>query len=171
MSYKLLLQNKMDDIINNLELLYIDNNKNKLSKKQLEVVRVFNPNKKGISKWITKKELSNNNILNWGNNGISRHGVFFNDNRYKWEKFPEKGKIEKIRTKGLSDTYMFKNDRPIRNDIHKYHKNKGCVVCGSTSDLVTDHKNDLYNDSRVLNTKTQTIDDFQCLCNHCNLQK
>ena len=47
----------------------------------------------------------------------------------------------------------------------------GCVVCGSKSDLVTDHKNDLYNDSRVLNETTQTVDDFQCLCNHCNLQK
>ena len=47
----------------------------------------------------------------------------------------------------------------------------GCVVCGSHSDLVTDHKNDLYNDPRVLCAATQTIDDFQCLCNHCNLQK
>jgi hypothetical protein len=47
----------------------------------------------------------------------------------------------------------------------------GCVVCGSRSDLVTDHKNDLYNDLRVLDRKTQTIEDFQCLCNHCNLQK
>jgi len=29
----------------------------------------------------------------------------------------------------------------------------------------------LYNDPRVLNTNTQSIDDFQPLCNHCNLQK
>lgn len=32
-------------------------------------------------------------------------------------------------------------------------------------------KNDLYNDIRVLNTKTQRLDDFQSLCNHCNLEK
>ena len=34
-----------------------------------------------------------------------------------------------------------------------------------------DHKNDLYNDLRVLDKNTQLISDFQCLCNHCNLQK
>jgi hypothetical protein len=45
------------------------------------------------------------------------------------------------------------------------------VSCGSKSNLVCDHKNDLYNDKRVLNTITQTIDDFQSLCNHCNLVK
>ena len=45
------------------------------------------------------------------------------------------------------------------------------MVCGSRSDLVTDHKNDLYNDPRVLCAETQTIEDFQCLCNHCNLRK
>ena len=37
--------------------------------------------------------------------------------------------------------------------------------------IVTDHKNDLYNDARVLESKTQVLDDFQPLCNHCNLQK
>ena len=45
-----------------------------------------------------------------------------------------------------------------------------CVVCG-TQETVCDHKNDFYNDDRVLNTKTQLITDFQPLCNHCNLQK
>lgn len=161
----------MEDIITSLEVLSIDNSKNKLSKKQIEVDKLFNPNEEGISEWITREELNSNNILDWGNNGISRHGVFFYDNRYIWEKFPDKGKIEKIRTNGLSETNLLKNNRPIRNEIHKYHKDKGCVVCGSKSDLVTDHKNDLYNDPRVLNIKTQTIHDFQCLCNHCNLQK
>ena len=45
-----------------------------------------------------------------------------------------------------------------------------CVVCG-TRKTICDHKNDLYNDERVLQIKTQTIDEFQSLCNHCNLQK
>jgi hypothetical protein len=36
---------------------------------------------------------------------------------------------------------------------------------------VCDHKNDLYNDARVLDVETQRLDDFQPLCNHCNLQK
>jgi hypothetical protein len=43
--------------------------------------------------------------------------------------------------------------------------------CGKSNDTVVDHKNDLYNDPRVLDMKTQTIDDFQPLCNGCNLIK
>jgi hypothetical protein len=62
-------------------------------------------------------------------------------------------------------------NRPIRKDIRDSFKNCGCVVCGNKSNTICDHKNDLYNDPRVLNTTTQTADDFQCLCNSCNLQK
>lgn len=60
--------------------------------------------------------------------------------------------------------------RPIGKQIHKEITSMSCVVCG-TNDTICDHKNDLYNDERVLNSKTQLIDDFQPLCNHCNLQK
>ena len=62
-----------------------------------------------------------------------------------------------------------KRGRPIRDDIRKALKDQPCVVCGSRSSIVLDHKNDLYNDPRVLDTATQTIDDFQPLCNR-NLQ-
>jgi len=60
--------------------------------------------------------------------------------------------------------------RPINKNIHKIITNLSCVICG-TKNTVCDHKNDLYNDSRVLDVKTQLISDFQPLCNHCNLQK
>ena len=52
----------------------------------------------------------------------------------------------------------------------KIRKQK-CEYCDSKSDIVCDHRNDLYNDSRVLNNKTQELDDFQPLCNSCNLRK
>lgn len=142
----------------------------KLSKKQMEVERVFNPDIEGKSKWVSRKEISENAILDWGKNGAARHGVYFGDKRYIWEK-EGKGMIKALRTTGFSDNELYGASRPIRPDIDKYHKSMGCVVCGSHSDLVTDHKNDLYNDLRVLDRKTQTIEDFQCLCNHCNLQK
>ena len=142
-----------------------------LNKKQQQVDLLFKPNEEGISDWITKEDISENHILNWGNNGVARHGVYFNDNRYIWEKYPLSGKIEKLRTNGLNEKEINNHIRPIRKDIDKYYKQLSCVVCGSKSDLVTDHKNDLYNDLRVLNTSTQVFDDFQCLCNHCNLQK
>lgn len=60
--------------------------------------------------------------------------------------------------------------RPIRKSIHKEITSLSCVVCG-TQNTICDHKNDLYNDVRVLNLETQLISDFQPLCNHCNLQK
>jgi 5-methylcytosine-specific restriction endonuclease McrA len=60
--------------------------------------------------------------------------------------------------------------RPIRHDIKRHYKRLPCVKCG-TRNTVCDHKNDLYNDPRVLNTTTQTLDDFQPLCNNCNLRK
>jgi len=109
--------------------------------------------------------------LAWGKNGLGRHGIYFSDKRYIWEKHPERGAIQKIRTIGWSEGHLYGASRPIRPDIRAFHRLQACVVCGSRSDLVCDHKNDLYNDPRVLQEETQTVDDFQCLCNHCNLQK
>jgi len=60
--------------------------------------------------------------------------------------------------------------RPISKNIHKEITALSCVVCG-THNTTCDHKNDLYNDMRVLSLDTQLISDFQPLCNHCNLQK
>lgn len=153
----------------------IENLSKSLRRKQKIIDEVFKPNKEGKSVWIIKEEIEKNNELKWGNNGVTRQGLFHKDDRYVWE-FKRKndkpsGKIEAIRTNGINKEKILGKFRPIRDDIHKYHKSIGCVVCGSSSDLVTDHKNDLYNDSRVLDVKTQNISDFQCLCNHCNLQK
>lgn len=71
---------------------------------------------------------------------------------------------------GVSDDKK-KGTRNIHNKIKTYFKNKSCCVCGSNSNLEIDHKNDLYNDPRVLNIKTQEQNDFQSLCKHCNDQK
>ncbi len=146
------------------------NNDNKKTKKQIQIDLVFKP-KDGVSEWVSRDTICANKILNWGANGLSRHNIYFNDKRYIWEKFPVSGKIEKLRLNGFSEEYLKNLPRPIRKDIDKFYKKSKCVVCGSKSSLVTDHKNDLYNDIRVLNSKTQVLDDFQCLCTHCNLQK
>ena len=140
-----------------------------LTKKQVLVDTIFQPNLEGVSEWVSRETISGT-PLDWGKNGAARHGIYFADSRYIWEK-QGKSKITALRTNGFSDDFLYGASRPIRKDIHDYHKSRACVVCGSKSDLVTDHKNDLYNDPRVLDKDTQTIDDFQCLCNHCNLQK
>lgn len=140
-----------------------------ITKKQKLVDEIFSPNEKGVSEWVSRERLMQS-PLDWGKNGAARHGIYFADNRFIWEK-QGKQKITALRTNGFSNDTLYGALRPIRKDIHDFHKSQSCVVCGSKSDLVTDHKNDLYNDPRVLNKDTQTVDDFQCLCNHCNLQK
>jgi len=143
----------------------------KLTKKQKIVNKIFKPNKYGISVWKTRNELSNTE-LKLSRNGNCRHGKYFNDCRFIWEKKNEKRTAVALRTIGF-DIYNNQHiiKRSIRKDIKNYHYKTGCVCCGSKSDLVIDHKNDLYNDPKVLNVLTQTVSDFQCLCNHCNLQK
>tara|TARA_B110000285_G_C15075704_1_gene590597 strand:- start:373 stop:1131 length:759 start_codon:yes stop_codon:yes gene_type:complete len=158
------------NIIDNVNIAYNTLPKAKLTRKQLAVDELFKPDLSGNSIWVSKDEISQVKCLNWGNNGAARHGIYFSDNRYIWEKEGKRA-IQALRTVGFSDSVLYGASRPIRSDIHAFHKATGCVVCGSKSDLVTDHKNDLYNDPRVLNANTQTFDDFQCLCNHCNLTK
>ena len=58
-----------------------------------------------------------------------------------------------------------------RNDIKSVICKRKCANCGTTTDIQCDHKNDLKNDPRVLNRETQTLDDFQALCRHCNCVK
>jgi len=77
---------------------------------------------------------------------------------------------------GITGIYVYSKrtnveTRGIREDIKQTYRNARCVICGTNTDIVCDHKNDLYNDARVLSLETQTLDDFQALCNHCNLQK
>ena len=166
-------------ISNNMKKLteekVFDNKVPKLTKKQIAIDKLFKPNKDGVSDWISREKIDENNELKWGNNGVMRHNLFHNDNRYIWDikkkNDNQSGRIIAIRTIGINEETLARVYRPIRANIEKYHKSQCCVVCGSHSSLITDHKNDLYNDPRVLNTKTQIIEDFQCLCNHCNLQK
>ena len=62
-------------------------------------------------------------------------------------------------------------DQGIRDDIRKHICSQPCCVCFRTDSIECDHKNDLKNDPRVLAKSTQTLDDFQPLCKHCNMLK
>lgn len=57
--------------------------------------------------------------------------------------------IKYIKFCGLTTKYL---NRTIRTDIKEYYKQQPCCACGRTTNLICDHKNDLYNDNRVLNT-------------------
>ncbi len=139
------------------------------------VNQLFKPNELGISQFIKREEIIKTELgKNWGN-GVFRYGVAFNVPHYLWEaqrlNDNPRGKIMALRTIGFSENKN--NSRPISNEIRKelLKDNACCVACGNRSHLIIDHKNHLYNDLRVLKKETQTIDDFQVLCNKCNLQK
>ena len=70
-------------------------------------IEIFEPDKKGFSRWVTKEELDKENF-SWGNNGVFRHGVYRGVKQFKWEKFPPQGSIEKIRMVGFNkeDVWM-----------------------------------------------------------------
>jgi len=120
---------------------------------------------------------ANGSIKVYSENSEDTEEKYIKDDNVK--KFFEENKINKNNKNGktiIGIKIIRKRDkkklnRPIRRDILKKIREQPCVVCGSNSNIVCDHKNDLYNDPRVLNTKTQTIEDFQSLCNSCNLRK
>lgn len=142
------------------------------TKKQIAVDSVFSPNN-GVSEWIARSVWEQNSNLNWGRNGNCRHGTYFNDKRYKWDarRDGRKNTVSHLRTTGFSDNYLHEQTRKVRADIEKIIKQQSCCNCGSRTNIEVDHKNDLYNDPRVLNLETQRVEDFQSLCRKCNLAK
>ena len=157
-----------------------------------KVITLTNNYKKIIPRDICKKHKE----LDWGNNGIGdrwckqlfNYTVIYSGNKSlkTYSDNDENLNLEIINNfkknytgtkKGIIGIFVHgrktKNEqRPIRNEILKLIKRENCCeFCGSHSSLICDHKNDLYNDDRVLNKDTQNVDDFMCLCNRCNLLK
>lgn len=132
-----------------------------------------NPTDTGVSNWKSIEDIEGSG-LKWSKNGNQRHGKFFGLTRYNWESRRVNRTVVAIRTVGFDEDQLaaeLLKNRPISKSIYSHFKGVPCVACGSTKSLVVDHKNDLYNDSRVHRIETQTIDDFQSLCNACNLAK
>jgi hypothetical protein len=149
---------------------------------------------KKYSKIISREVLRKYDKLNWGDNGI---GDRWCNKKFNYSVVYASGKVknysenlddeipkeklenflkEETTEKGIIGIYVYSKRKnivkwPIRKDIKDLIYKNSCVVCGSKENIICDHKNDLYNDERVLNIKTQTVEDFQALCNHCNLQK
>jgi len=72
-------------------------------------------------------------------------------------------KIDAIRTVGFNNAP--KITQSIRQDIRKHYANKPSALSGvyEKGRMEVDHKNGRKDDPRVMNTKTQTLDDFMPL--------
>lgn len=160
-----------------------------------DIVEVVKKLTKNYTEIIPIDEIKKHPELYWGGNGVGdrwakkrfNYGVIQSNRVMKLytenddDKIPED--VLKVffvefpfKGSGIKGIYVFServniSKRPISKHIHIEITKHSCVVCGTKSDIVCDHKNDLYNDDRVLNVITQQYNDFQPLCNHCNLQK
>lgn len=146
---------------------------------------------------ITRSTLKKHKKLNWGNNGLGdrwanklfNYSSIYSNGSYKTyseditHTVPDdilKIFLNNIQTKQKQNSIIgiFVHSkrtqillRPISKNISDKIKRDLCASCGSSSNIICDHKNDLYNDKRVLNVNSQSINDFQALCIHCNLLK
>jgi hypothetical protein len=110
---------------------------------------------------------------------VGKYSKLRSRNGYKWPEgipylFERGGRGDEwfIQLTGIKSE---SNQRPIRRDIRAIIQTQRCVHTGfsgnSTNKLIIDHRNGRYDDVKVLDEKTQTIEDFQSLCNQANLQK
>jgi hypothetical protein len=142
---------------------------------------------------LSINDIKQHKKLYWGGNGVGdrwankkfNYSVIYSNKKPKNYSENEEDEIPQDKIKefidnnkgiGIIGIYVYSKrtnnqKRPINKIIHREITSNSCVICGSKSEIICDHKNDLYNDIRVLDTKTQHLDDFQPLCNHCNLQK
>jgi hypothetical protein len=186
-TFHIIIQVKMDSIISKLDLINIstDDIENTILKLSNNFTQI-----------ISIDEIKLHSNIYWGGNGIGdrfcnkkfNYSVIYSNKKIKlYSENLEDFILDEITSKffelnknkkgfGIIGIFIHSKrnnitKRPISKEIDKIIKESNCIVCGTFNDIICDHKNDLYNDERVLNVKTQVLEDFQPLCNHCNLQK
>jgi hypothetical protein len=129
---------------------------------------------------ITIDVIKENEVLYWGGNGVGdrwankkfNYGVIYSK-KTKIYSEDENHHIpvnlvnellnantpNNTKTTGILGIYVFNKrnstkKRNINNNIHKQIISNSCVICGTTTDIICDHKNDLYNNPRVLHLCT-----------------
>ncbi len=138
-------------------------------------LKVFNPDSKGFSRYVSKEEmvkafpqLEHKNGCDWGrkSGGLAR--------KFKIEFRYDGNEVAGYRLVGLAES---DNARPIRRDIKERIVSDPCVVTGvspSFSDvgrIECDHKNGRYDECRLAEPSEQEIEDFQPLHRAVNLIK
>lgn len=124
------------------------------------------PNKKGVSRWVSKNEFVGDYKSLYFENGFSwGRGSSKIAREYKIEQRKEKGATVAIRLNGKKDNSGF--SQHIRSDIQKTIKSQRCVILG-TSNPEVDHKNGMKNEARVMRNQDQRLSDFQPLSKAAN---
>ncbi len=135
-----------------------------------------NPNEDGISRWVNTSEFINKysslellNGLSWGrkSSSLAKQYILEVD-----KSITSGNKIDRIRLNGFNTSNDKNISQTIRIDIKKEILKQRCIVLGTNRScdhkVEVDHKDGRKIDERVMNTKTQTLDDFQSLSKPAN---
>ena len=134
------------------------------------------PNENGISRWVNTSEFVGRysslellNGLSWGR----RSSTLAKKYNVETDKSITTGnKIDRIRLNGLNTCHTSTHTQSIRSDIKQEISKQRCVILGTNRSCdhktEVDHKDGRKDDSRVMNTSTQTIEDFQPLSKPAN---
>ena len=134
------------------------------------------PNENGISRWVNTSEFVGRysslellNGLSWGRKSSSLARTY---NVETDKSITTGNKIDRIRLNGFNTCHTSTHTQSIRNDIKQEISKQRCVILGTNRSCdhktEVDHKDGRKDDSRVMNTSTQTIDDFQPLSKPAN---
>jgi hypothetical protein len=139
-------------------------------------LELASPNKDGISRWVNTSEFIGKystlellNGLSWGRKSstLAKRYILETD-----KSLTSGNKIDRIRLNGFNTCHTSSHTQSIRNDIKKEIAKQRCVILGTTRSCdhktEVDHKDGRKDDSRVMKTSTQKIDDFQPLSKPAN---
>lgn len=134
-------------------------------------VRLSQPDDNGISRWVLKSEFINDFAPLMFQNGADWCRAESTIAKYYYIEFdksvtPGNG-VDRIRLNGYKKEEDRVGNQTIRADIKSFYQSKRCVILG-TSNPEVDHKNGYKNNSRVMTTSTQKLDDFQPLSKAAN---
>jgi hypothetical protein len=139
-------------------------------------IELASPNEDGISRWVDTTEFINNysslellNGLNWGRKSSSIAKEY---NLEVDKSITSGNKIDRIRLNGLNTSNDKNISQTIRADIKREISQKRCIVLGTNRScdhkVEVDHKDGRKINERIMNTKTQVLDDFQPLSKPAN---
>ena len=138
-------------------------------------IKLAKPDENGISRWVYVTEFTGEyKDLQLGNGGswCRKSSTLARKYILEFDKSITSGNsIDAIRLYGFNNENNFKQN--IRADIKAYYKDKKCVMLGingksENTKIEIDHKDGRKDDSRISETSTQRLEDFQPLCKAAN---
>jgi len=139
-------------------------------------IKLANPNKDGISRWVNTTEFINDysslellNGLSWGrkSSSLAKQYILEVD-----KSITSGNKIDRIRLNGFNTSNDKNISQTIRADIKREISKKRCIVLGTNRScdhkVEVDHKDGRKVNERIMNTKTQVLNDFQPLSKPAN---